>query len=442
MNQDPEPLVNSTQASKLFGVSPSYMSAIRRAMGLSGHYFFASTVRKFLLKHPNFRKKQVDHPQSCNCEKCLAKRARRAETKQQKLSLQAVAFKASDAIPAGPAGPADAAPGVVCGETTPELGVPTAATVDSATPEKETESAQPLAGTDVLGVDQSVRPLLPRTLRALMQKYQVSAKELTRRTERRGHKIVSSSFSRLLAGDQPYMSKRDLTLVAQALCPDPRDHFALCRARLIDELPTAFLSRLQIICTEDRPEGAVAHPFARLGPRSRATVRSLILSQPETFDALVQAMAAYVPPQAPGPNAPMRHLSTTLHELMGTNKLSAKKLTQRSAASGRKLGSPYLSRIINAQQTWIAADDLAALAEAVSADPIEQAHLVRARLYDECPPFAFPLLRIVLTGEDKSDAVVLCHLSRRGRKAFLHILHNAVQPEPVLAGLARLAGLN
>ena len=59
--------------------------------------------------------------------------------------------------------------------------------------------------------------------------------------------------------------------------------------------------------------------------------------------------------------------------------------------------------------------DLQVLGEGASADPVEQAELVRARLYDDCPPFAFPLVRVALAGEDRSDVSV-----RRGAWSEWH----------------------
>jgi hypothetical protein len=51
--------VNSKTACEVLGVGGTMMSAVKRAMGISGRYFFLSDVRKFIRDHPDFRVRDV-----------------------------------------------------------------------------------------------------------------------------------------------------------------------------------------------------------------------------------------------------------------------------------------------------------------------------------------------------------------------------------------------
>ena len=51
--------VNGVQACALLGFSASYISAIKRVMGIKSRYFFPSDILRFLRKNPTFRVAQV-----------------------------------------------------------------------------------------------------------------------------------------------------------------------------------------------------------------------------------------------------------------------------------------------------------------------------------------------------------------------------------------------
>jgi hypothetical protein len=52
---DTENPVNLKQACKVLGWGETRMSAVKKAMGITGRYFFLSEVRKFVRDNPNFR---------------------------------------------------------------------------------------------------------------------------------------------------------------------------------------------------------------------------------------------------------------------------------------------------------------------------------------------------------------------------------------------------
>lgn len=47
--------VNSKRAREVLGWGETMMSAIKKAMGIKGRYFFLSDVRKFIRDHPDFK---------------------------------------------------------------------------------------------------------------------------------------------------------------------------------------------------------------------------------------------------------------------------------------------------------------------------------------------------------------------------------------------------
>lgn len=61
MSQKDETPVNAEQARHILGGSRpwsrSYMSAVKKAMGVKGRYFFLSDVRTFIREHPDFKSK-------------------------------------------------------------------------------------------------------------------------------------------------------------------------------------------------------------------------------------------------------------------------------------------------------------------------------------------------------------------------------------------------
>ena len=56
---DTENPVNLKQACKVLGWGETMMSAVKKAMGIKGRYFFLSDVRKFIREHPDFRVRDV-----------------------------------------------------------------------------------------------------------------------------------------------------------------------------------------------------------------------------------------------------------------------------------------------------------------------------------------------------------------------------------------------
>jgi transcriptional regulator with XRE-family HTH domain len=76
MNQSEERPVNCQQAREVLGWGSSYMSAVRRAMGITSRYFFLTDVRKFIRSNPNFTSTQIYHRNTCKCEVCKAKPAK------------------------------------------------------------------------------------------------------------------------------------------------------------------------------------------------------------------------------------------------------------------------------------------------------------------------------------------------------------------------------
>lgn len=77
MNLQDERAVTVKLASEILGCKRSYMTALRRAMGIRSRYFFMSDVRNFLRSHPNFIMSQIYHPSKCCCAVCGEKRAAR-----------------------------------------------------------------------------------------------------------------------------------------------------------------------------------------------------------------------------------------------------------------------------------------------------------------------------------------------------------------------------
>lgn len=66
--------VTCKQAREILGWCRSYMSAVRRAMGLKRRYVFVSELKAFIRKNPNFTSSQIYHPSKCKCEACQTKR--------------------------------------------------------------------------------------------------------------------------------------------------------------------------------------------------------------------------------------------------------------------------------------------------------------------------------------------------------------------------------
>jgi hypothetical protein len=73
MRKDEIP-VNATTARKTLHWSSSYMSAVKRAMGIRSRYFFLSDVCKFIRNNPTFTSLQIYHRRECKCPACLAKK--------------------------------------------------------------------------------------------------------------------------------------------------------------------------------------------------------------------------------------------------------------------------------------------------------------------------------------------------------------------------------
>jgi hypothetical protein len=199
-------------------------------------------------------------------------------------------------------------------------------------------------------------------------------------------------------------------------------------------------TQVRIHCTLNLRGGEGAYPFTRLTPGGRAALRELLRQPPPTFDDLLEWRAAQVP--KPPPDAPVRHLALAMADLIERTGATVKDVTRKTRALGEYLGSSYLSRLTTGIQTWVGAKRLEILVAGWSEDLVEQAELVRASLYDQCPPFAWPWLRVKLLGEDHSDEKLLETLSARGQKALLHLLNHQPNPEPALRDLARFAGLN
>jgi hypothetical protein len=58
------------------GVSHTYMSALKKAMGIgNARYGFKSRIAKYLKENPNFRMADVYHRPGCACANCAAKKA-------------------------------------------------------------------------------------------------------------------------------------------------------------------------------------------------------------------------------------------------------------------------------------------------------------------------------------------------------------------------------
>jgi hypothetical protein len=56
------------------GVSPSYFSALKRKMKLTGSRMgFLSSFAKFIRENPEFRAADVYHSRDCGCEECMRK---------------------------------------------------------------------------------------------------------------------------------------------------------------------------------------------------------------------------------------------------------------------------------------------------------------------------------------------------------------------------------
>jgi len=362
----------------------------------------------------------IYHPTGCACDACVAKRARRAERQKPITPPPAAAQPATPTPPEPPpASPAGAALPIVAENVDPP--------------------AQPVNGatrrTPKLGHSHFARTLL-----SLMQQHQLSGKAITRRSTDGPRRFPSSYLSRILSGPQVYVNKGDVEGLARLLSNDPREHFALCHARLRDECPERYQSRLQIRCTLDLAEGEAAYPFARLSRWGRAGLRASLERQPAAFEALLEALAATVPPARA--EMGVNHFATALNAFMAQQRVTGKELTRRTAAAGRRLPSSWISRITSGTQTWLKPETLELLIQQVTTDPLEQAELVRAYLYDQCPPFAFPLVRVVLAEEDRRDETPLQQLSLRGRQALSHLLNHAAQPEATFKQLAHVTGLN
>lgn len=69
--------VNGKKACEQLGCARSYVSALRRAMGIKSRYFFLSDVRKYMRDHPDFTSSQFYHRKECRCAACGEKQAAR-----------------------------------------------------------------------------------------------------------------------------------------------------------------------------------------------------------------------------------------------------------------------------------------------------------------------------------------------------------------------------
>jgi len=71
-----EQAVRTAAATLALGIGHSRMSAIKRAMGLSGRkYVLLSDVKKWMRANPLFREQDIYHRSDCGCQECLLKRA-------------------------------------------------------------------------------------------------------------------------------------------------------------------------------------------------------------------------------------------------------------------------------------------------------------------------------------------------------------------------------
>ncbi len=437
MSTTPERLVRCREAARELGVSTAYFSAVRRAMGLRGHFVFLSLVRKFLKTHPTFRMADVYHPPTCTCPDCVAKRARQAERKQRTAVGAGLAQQRNGGLATAPPAqtkslePAQPTPPPAVHEPEP--------VISETDTDPVTSPVKPFRGTSPRR-DKPGHSHLACAMLELMEQHQISGKEITRRSAQTDHRFPSSYLSRILSGPQVYVGKAHLTGLARVLTCNPREHFTLCRARLLDECPEAYQSQLQILCPLDLPEKEAAYPLVRLSPWGRAAVRTCIMHQPAAFEQFLEALTASL--AAPKADLPVRHFARALEGFMTQHRVTGKEVTKRTQAAGCRQPSSWLSRVTSATQTWIAPQKLTVLVQSVTPDPVEQAELVRAHLYDECPPFAFPLVRVVLAQEDRSDEALLQRLSLRGQAALRRILEQAADPEQTFVGLVQHAGLN
>jgi transcriptional regulator with XRE-family HTH domain len=96
MKQNEEKPVNCKQAREILGWGTSYMSAVRRAMGISSRYFFVSDVRKSIRDNPTFTSSQIYHKRTCKCEKCALKPTK---PKRMKKKPNTPIQNAADSVP-------------------------------------------------------------------------------------------------------------------------------------------------------------------------------------------------------------------------------------------------------------------------------------------------------------------------------------------------------
>lgn len=69
------------------GLSYSYFSAVKRAMGLKGvHVGRMEQFNAFFADNPNFKYAEIYHAGGCNCTDCTTRRAAKAAKKAAKLS--------------------------------------------------------------------------------------------------------------------------------------------------------------------------------------------------------------------------------------------------------------------------------------------------------------------------------------------------------------------
>jgi hypothetical protein len=54
-----EPLLSTAQCRRALGVGETYISAVKRAMGVRGHRLFLSVVKQWLAENPSFREGHV-----------------------------------------------------------------------------------------------------------------------------------------------------------------------------------------------------------------------------------------------------------------------------------------------------------------------------------------------------------------------------------------------
>ena len=87
---------------------------------------------------------------------------------------------------------------------------------------------------------------LAAALQSAMRKNNMKAIDVSRKTTAMGRTLAGSYLSRVINGDQGFVTNGDLEVLAKAISSDPADRADIYRGRLFDQMPNEAFTLLSI----------------------------------------------------------------------------------------------------------------------------------------------------------------------------------------------------